>query len=80
MGERSMITASTPGATGSTPAVNQSVDLLTVPDVMARMQVSRHTVYQLIRTRRLSSVTIGRCRRIPVAALTAYLSSLTGGS
>jgi excisionase family DNA binding protein len=47
-----------------------------VPDVMARLQVSRHTVYQLIRSRRLASVTIGRCRRIPVDALEAYLSTL----
>lgn len=50
--------------------------LLTVPDVMARLQVSRHTVYQLIRSRRLASVTIGRCRRIPADALEAYVSSL----
>ncbi|HET6483797.1 MAG TPA: helix-turn-helix domain-containing protein [Actinoplanes sp.] len=54
-----------------------SVDLLTVDDVMARLQVGRHTVYHLIRTRRLHSVRIGRCRRIPAIALTAYLDTLT---
>lgn len=54
-----------------------SVDLLTVDDVMARLQVGRHTVYHLIRSRRLHSVRIGRCRRIPAASLAAYLDELT---
>ena len=45
-----------------------SPDLLTVADVMARLQVGRHTVYDLIRSRRLLSVRIGRCRRIPAGA------------
>jgi len=53
-----------------------STDLLTVGQVMARLQVSKNTVYQLIRTRRLRSVRIGRCRRIPANALTAYLHDL----
>jgi excisionase family DNA binding protein len=54
-----------------------SPDLLTVTDVMARLQIGRHTVYDLIRSRRLRSVRIGRCRRIPVIALQTYLDSLT---
>jgi excisionase family DNA binding protein len=52
-------------------------DLLTVEDVMARLQVGKHTVYRLIRSRRLDSVQIGRCRRIPVVCLEIYLASLT---
>ncbi|HEX6968170.1 MAG TPA: helix-turn-helix domain-containing protein, partial [Micromonosporaceae bacterium] len=40
-------------------------------------QVGRHTVYHLIRSRRLHSVRIGRCRRIPAASLAAYLDELT---
>ncbi|MFV2104653.1 helix-turn-helix domain-containing protein [Micromonospora sp. LOL_024] len=54
-----------------------SPDLLTVTDVMARLQVGRHTVYDLIRSRRLRSVRIGRCRRIPARSLAGYLDSLT---
>ena len=54
-----------------------SPDLLTVDDVMARLQVGKHTVYDLIRTRRLQSVRIGRCRRIPTASLQQYIDSLT---
>ena len=45
-------------------------ELLTVPEVMARLKISRSTVYDLIRTRRLASITIGRARRIPAHALT----------
>ena len=51
--------------------------LLTVPDVMARLRLSRSAVYHLIRTRQLHSVTIGRARRIPLDALTSYLYRLS---
>ena len=53
-----------------------SPDLLTVADVMARLNIGRHTVYDLIRSRQLHSVRIGRCRRIPAAALAQYIDSL----
>ncbi|MDP9793714.1 excisionase family DNA binding protein [Catenuloplanes nepalensis] len=53
-----------------------SPDLLTVEDVMARLQLGKHSVYDLIRTRKLASVQIGRCRHIPARALTHYLDSL----
>lgn len=49
--------------------------LLTVPEVMARLKVGRTTVYDLIRTHRLPSLTIGRSRRIPADGLRAYLLS-----
>jgi excisionase family DNA binding protein len=48
-------------------------ELLTVPDVMARLKVGRSTVYDLIRSRRLTSVTIGRSRRIPASALGDFI-------
>ncbi|HEX5144950.1 MAG TPA: helix-turn-helix domain-containing protein [Mycobacterium sp.] len=51
-------------------------DLLTVADVMVRLQVGRHTVYDLIRSRRLHSVRIGRSRRIPATSLQRYIDSL----
>jgi excisionase family DNA binding protein len=67
--------------TRSGPACGDATapDLLTLAQVMARLQVGRHTVYDLIRTRRLRSVLIGRCRRVPVVALCEFLDSLTGG-
>ncbi|MFD9950712.1 helix-turn-helix domain-containing protein [Nonomuraea sp. NPDC059023] len=51
--------------------------MLTVPDAMAYLQVSRWTLYNLIRSGELESVIVSRrCRRIPASALTAYVSSL----
>ncbi|MFJ6738893.1 helix-turn-helix domain-containing protein [Streptomyces sp. NPDC091279] len=53
-------------------------ELLTVVDVMARLKVGRSTVYDLIRTRRLPSVAIGRCRRIRASALHDFISGQLG--
>ncbi|MFJ8931785.1 helix-turn-helix domain-containing protein [Streptomyces sp. NPDC102364] len=50
-------------------------ELLTVRDVMIWLKVGRTTVYDLIRTHRLPSLTIGRNRRIPAAGVRAYLAS-----
>ncbi|MEW2403430.1 helix-turn-helix domain-containing protein [Streptomyces sp. NPDC046862] len=49
-------------------------ELLTVPDVMKRLKLGRSTVYDLIRSRRLPSITIGRCRRIPARAVREYIT------
>ncbi|MFG2278775.1 helix-turn-helix domain-containing protein [Streptomyces sp. NPDC002740] len=49
-------------------------ELLTVAEVMGRLKLGRSTIYDLIRTRRLPSVTIGRCRRIPASALGAFIA------
>lgn len=48
--------------------------LLTVPEAMAELSVSRWTIYELIRSGELESVTIGRCRRVPRTALDAFVS------
>ena len=48
-------------------------DLLTVPEVMARLKLGRSKVYDLIRTRRLSSITIDRARRVPAAAVQDFI-------
>ncbi|MGY3059182.1 excisionase family DNA binding protein [Streptomyces sp. TE3672] len=44
-------------------------ELLTVPEAMARLKIGRSALYDLLRTRRLASLTIGRARRIPAHAL-----------
>ncbi|MEU7068697.1 helix-turn-helix domain-containing protein [Streptomyces narbonensis] len=46
-----------------------TAELLTVPEVMARLKLGRSTVYDLIRSRRLVSLTIGRSRRVPADAV-----------
>jgi excisionase family DNA binding protein len=51
--------------------------LYTVGDVEQRLQLSRAKVYDLIRTRQLRSITIGRSRRIPHQALTDYIHTRT---
>ncbi|MCH5674255.1 helix-turn-helix domain-containing protein [Streptomyces gilvus] len=52
-----------------------NTELLTVPQVMKRLQLGRTTVYDLIRTRQLPSITLGRARRIPTHALTDFIQT-----
>jgi excisionase family DNA binding protein len=40
---------------------------------MERLQLGRTAVYDLIRTRQLASLTLGRARRIPAHALTDFI-------
>ncbi|MDQ0942516.1 AlpA family transcriptional regulator [Streptomyces sp. V1I1] len=47
--------------------------LLTVPEVMARLKFGRSKVYDLIRSKRLVSITEGRARRIPEISLQDYI-------
>ncbi|MFD0007562.1 helix-turn-helix domain-containing protein [Streptomyces sp. NPDC127178] len=49
-------------------------ELLTVPEVMARLRLGRSTVYDLIRSRRLISITVGRARRVPADALRDFIT------
>ncbi|MET7377468.1 helix-turn-helix domain-containing protein [Streptomyces sp. NPDC005526] len=51
-----------------------TAELLTVPEVMARLRLGRSTVYDLIRSRRLVSITVGRARRIPADALRDFIA------
>ncbi|MFD8519533.1 helix-turn-helix domain-containing protein [Streptomyces capillispiralis] len=55
------------------PETEPALDLLTVPQVMARLQLGRSAVYDLLRTRQLASITLGRARRIPTHALTDFI-------
>lgn len=50
-----------------------TTELLTVPQVMERLQLGRTAVYDLLRTRQLASLTLGRARRIPTHALTDFI-------
>ncbi|MEU2551280.1 MULTISPECIES: helix-turn-helix domain-containing protein [Streptomyces] len=51
-----------------------TAELLTVPEVMARLRLGRSTVYDLIRSRRLVSITVGRSRRVPADALRDFIN------
>ncbi|MYR70172.1 MULTISPECIES: helix-turn-helix domain-containing protein [unclassified Streptomyces] len=50
-----------------------ALDLLTVPQVMVRLQLGRSAVYDLLRSGQLASITLGRARRIPTHALTDFI-------
>ncbi|MEU6965566.1 helix-turn-helix domain-containing protein [Streptomyces chrestomyceticus] len=49
-------------------------ELLTVPEVMALLRLGRSTVYDLIRSHRLVSITVGRARRIPLSSLRDFIA------
>jgi excisionase family DNA binding protein len=55
--------------------VTAGTELLTVPQVMERLQLGRTAVYDLIRTRQLPSITLGRARRIPAPALDSLITT-----
>ncbi|MFB6841175.1 helix-turn-helix domain-containing protein [Streptomyces sp. NPDC056361] len=52
-----------------------TAELLTVPEVMTRLKLGRSTVYDLIRSRRLLSITIGRSRRVPADAVRDFIDN-----
>lgn len=53
--------------------------LLTVDEAAEVLAVGRSTVYALLEAGVLRSVKIGRCRRIPTAALDEFIHSLQVG-
>ncbi|MFI9767366.1 helix-turn-helix domain-containing protein [Streptomyces sp. NPDC052415] len=55
-----------------------SSELLTVPEVMTRLKLGRTKVYDLIRTRRLVSIKVDGCRRIPTSAVRAFIQAQMG--
>lgn len=52
--------------------------LVKVSDAGAILGIGRSTVYELIAAGELETVHIGRCRRVPVAALDEYVRRLRG--
>jgi excisionase family DNA binding protein len=53
-----------------------AVLLLTVEEAAQRLSIGRTTMYSLVSTGAIKSVTIGRLRRIPSECLDEYVSSL----
>ena len=60
-----------------TAAVDVPVLLVRPEDAAIALGVSRTKVYELMASGRLSSLKIGRSRRIPVEALTAFVSAIS---
>jgi len=53
--------------------------LLTVEEAAQRLSIGRTTMYSLVSTGAVKSVTIGRLRRIPAECLDTYVSALLAG-
>lgn len=53
--------------------------LLTAEEAGAILGVGRSRIYDLMRTRQLHSVRIGKSRRIPASAVQAFVNQLTEG-
>ncbi|MET9998839.1 helix-turn-helix domain-containing protein [Streptomyces microflavus] len=53
--------------------LSTTTEALTVPEVMRALRLSRFKVYDLIRSRQLKSIKIGRCRRVPADALRTFI-------
>ncbi|MCF6467635.1 helix-turn-helix domain-containing protein [Nonomuraea sp. MG754425] len=51
--------------------------LLTVPEAAEALAISRSKLYQLLATGAVDSIRIDGSRRIPVSALTDYITHLT---
>jgi excisionase family DNA binding protein len=47
--------------------------LLTVEEAAVALSVCRSVAYQLVLTKQISSIKIGRARRVPVLALERYI-------
>jgi excisionase family DNA binding protein len=50
--------------------------LLTVMEVAARLGLSRSHTYQLVMSEAITSVKIGRCRRVSVESLASFVRQL----
>ena len=52
--------------------------LVTPEEAARRLSVGRTTIYELMASGGLQSVTIGRCRRVPVSSLSLFVNRLIG--
>ena len=53
--------------------------LLTIPQAARALAIGRTTLYELIGAQRIEAVHIGRCVRIPVEALRAFVEAERSG-
>lgn len=60
--------------------VNDLPLALSVPQVAELLSIGRNTAYELVRSRQIRSVRIGRSIRVPRSALDEYLNAPTNDS
>ena len=71
-----MHTPPDPTPTTARDSSSPSRVLLTVEDAAERLSIGRTTMYGLIKAGQITSVRVGRLRRVPADALTAYTARL----
>ena len=59
----------------STTTVGQAV-LLTVEEAAERLRIGRTSMYRLVSTGAIETVTVGRLRRVPAECLAEYVARL----
>lgn len=65
----------------STPPVStDSAVLLTVEEAARRLNIGRTTMYALVSSGAVESVTIGRLRRVPSECLDKFVAALRSGN
>jgi excisionase family DNA binding protein len=64
----------------TTPPPVNDLALYRIPQVMTLLNLSRSTIYELLRTGRLRAVNQGRARRIPASAIRSYIALLEAES
>jgi excisionase family DNA binding protein len=62
----------------SSPTVADLGVLLTVEEAAQRLRIGRTSMYRLVSTGAIETVTIGRLRRVPTECLTEYVARLRG--
>lgn len=62
------------------PEVAEPADLLTVEEAARRLRIGRTTLYALISTGAIETVTIGRRRLVPPECVAAYVAALRAAS
>jgi excisionase family DNA binding protein len=58
------------------PVAAAGENYLTVNEVADRLRISRWKVYELIRSRKLESFCVGRCRRVKASAVETMVDRL----
>ena len=52
-------------------------DVLTITDLQRVLQIGRSTAYKLVQTKRLRTVRIGKCIRIPKKYLVEFIKEMS---
>ena len=55
--------------------INDLPAILTVDEMASVLRIGRNSAYELIRSRKIQSIMIGRCIRIPRSALEDFIRS-----